>query len=1091
MRGYTGISGKGNYFTGWHPDYAGFTTVLHEADHVHTNDALYAYENRTATPRQEAYGKKIQEVFDVAKKEVSEGGVIPEEWKAKFQNLREFNAYGLSDHKMRALLQDIPYRGSNAFSRMVQAVKEFFGAPSESVFTKLVKESDSWGDELKTSDRMKAYNDIMEVDPPDKTKLNFEKIPADYNYHETAEEAVRAARGKDLHGSVPQNFITPNQVYALSKHPVVGFFMDKMGTITRQTSNRFHWYARKLEPFLFNKETRLNRDSLVRTYKTLVDIQDPKLKLARTHAEATGTREEFLAKQGLSPREVTFAVRVLDIMYDVHKADIKSVGRLGRNLDYQPMYFPRVHGGRFVLKVLDAEGREQYVKGFDSWKEARETQAQLTNHLKDTDYKVQDVTQAAKNTFGDDFSMLLLEHSVDMGFLEKGLKTIEKKRETAPFAFEKARRESNVGGYVGEDIASKAEQESLLKVMSWRLQASRNIELKSRMLTEIKYPLFDTGALGEMPRVRQMVGNLINRELGVNISGVPGLDSLLNRATQNAAKALKAISHFEEKYVKGKDIGDFRWDDPMVRADLAEHLARQITYTTSQFKLALNIPVYITNFASNAIIGLHGIRQAHIEGLNSGHAMSALFRTWSYFGQEAGVRDFMLQAREDGMIETKGQEHYTTAEIPDRNSFDRAIQYPRDKIEEMTNYHATMYYYHFWKAAAPELTGEAFKAKVYQGVKSFTGQYESYAGPLMFDKAGTMGQMMTNFAKWHFNQLGMLLTDIKMMGKERDAVPLLMTIAMTTAGAGLYGLPGVVEYDSLRRLGQSLGAWDLPPVSGLRSKIPDKAMPYWEFMERGPITAASDALAKQLGAPSGPDVSGSMRYSSFLDFPTVAFQTLWSAIGQALPTGLKELRQVVGGPGANAKELENAFKVFPSALTGLVKRGYDRWGRGGGEGFFKQKVVAEDGTVMWHVMDPQHQGKPLLYTQSDIEDTYNLLGMRSKREQKNLEGIHYDKWQQRQDLKDIKDYTDGIVAHIGDNAVFKNNIGKIAELGGPEAVKSTLQGLQKHYTAEQFDYLTQLAKAEENNMSIMQRKKQLQRLKDAQKMVKGSDSPPE
>lgn len=647
-----------------------------------------------------------------------------------------------------------------------------------------------------------------------------------------------------------------------------------------------------------------------------------------------------------------------------------------------------------------------------------------------------------------------------MDFLEKGLRGFEKARETAPFVFEKNRRDTNVGGYVGEDIAGKAEQERLLKAMSWRLQASRNLEQKSRILSEIKFPLFDTASLGEMPRLRAMIGYMVNRELGVDISGkkVTAVDYILGKPVEAIVEATNAVAHFEDKYLKGRDVGDYRWEDPKVGQDIAKEVIRQWTYAVSLIKLGLNPPVLVTNFASNLLLPLFGLRTAGLEGINKGYAMTALWRSLIYSGTESeGATAFMKQARNEGMIETKGHEHYTTAELPDRNVFDRAVQYPRDRIEEMTNYASILYYYHMFKHARPDLTGEALKEKVYNHARTFTGQYDSFAGPLMFDKAGNTGQLFTNFSKWHFNQLGILLNDMKQVGVDKNVIPILATLATVTLAGGLYGLPLVVEYEAIRRLGMDLSgttgakAWDLPPISALRGVLKDR-VPYWNFFERGAFSAGTDALARVLGAPSGPDVSGSMRYASFLDVPTVAIQTFFDLVGKIIPTTYKEMKSLFGGPGASAKDIENAFNALPPAIKEVAKRAYSDK-RVGQEGFFKQKIVLADGSVRWLKKDPSNMGQAM-YSLSDIENSYNMLNMKSMKEVRTVDAIYYHKWQERTDKAEIQELTAGIMGHVGDKRIFKQNILEIAKKGGATAVNNVLSQMRQQLTASQVDYFT-------------------------------------
>lgn len=976
------------------------------------------------------------------------------------QDPHEFVTMAWSNKRLRDIMSDIKIPDSNQslWSRFVNSTKRLLGIDKDAGMSTLLDKMMGLQDQLpyiqgvEKADLGKAIDGWAgEADSHAMPSNWATSVRKDINPDWSAAEAVVENEGKDLHVLVPQNLITPNQIAPLAHNTVMGWFIAKAGQIGRQAAPRFMMYKQALEPFMFDKKTKLERGQQIKTFKALVDLQDPALKDARAHAENNGTREALLEAHGLAGRELEFAITVLDIMKDVHKRDIESTTRLGRPLDYQPMYFPRIHGGRFIVKVRDANGVEQFVKGFEKYGQAREAEAHLTNSLRNRpDLSVERVERAERNTFGDDFAQILLEGQVDFSFLDKGLKAIEKGRETAQFSFEKGRRDENVGGYVGEDITSKAEQERLLQVMSWRLLASRNLETKSRLLSEVKFPLFDNPwMLDQTPRLRLALGQLINRELGVDITTQKrSLDLIEQGLVESGTKLAAALVHFEEKYIRGKRDWDFRWSDPMAAHDAARDMARVWTWTTSMLKLSWNLPVLATNAAQPTLIGLDGIRTASLEGVNPGHAWTAMIRSLSYWGKDPETRAFMKQAATEGMFDPHSHEHYTTAELPDRNVVDKALQYPRDKVEQATNYASILYYYNFFKSARPELlkeSPEAFKAKVYEYTRSFTGQYDSVATPMMFDKAGTTGQLFTNFSKWHFNQLGRLLVDARNAGVDHSAVPILMTGMMTMLSAGLYGLPVVVEYEALRRLGSFLGIWDLPPISGLRAKV-GNSIPAWEWFERGAFTGLSNALGEVLGANTGPDLSGSMRYSAFFDAPTVAIQNFWDVFGRFVPFLTKEVGVKFGyGRGNSPQEIEDAMKGVPPVLKEGFRAAVDS--RHGS--MFKQKMTV-NGKTVYSVKDPSTGEK--LYSLSEMEDLYNTLGMKGTRENKQLEAIYWTKWLERQDEKRIKELRGGMLGNMFDKDTFRRDLREMIDVGGKKAVDETFQQIKGRLSNGQKDF---------------------------------------
>lgn len=1056
-------------------------TILHEAGHAATSAAHEIADHPTLSklPKYKAhvrFSNEVKRLMEIAKAGLPEikgtqieqlpPGVRQQVERTMhfrnygFKDVHEFNTMAWSNRIFRELLDGvkIPDSDISALQRFTNLVKRFLGLKETStVLDRMMGLQDSLP---KIQGVEKAHlQQVMDDWIPEPSGVKAQDMPSnwatsvrkDINPDWSAAEAVVENEGKDLHVLVPQNLITPNQIGPLAHNTVMGWFIAKAGQIGRQAAPRFMMYKQALEPFMFDKKTKLDRAQQVKAFKALVDLQDPALKDIRANAENTNTREALLQAAGLAGRELEFAVLVLDIMRDVHKRDIASLERLGRPLEYQPMYFPRIHGGRFIVKVRDAHGVEQFVKGFEKYGQTRAAEAHLLNNLRDRpDLTVERLERSERNTFGDDFAQILLEGQVDFSFLDKGLKAIEKGREAAQFSFEKARRDENVGGYVGEDITGKAEQERLLQVMSWRLLASRNLETKSRLLSEVKFPLFDNPWLLEgTPRLRLALGQLINRELGVDITTQKrSLDLIEQGLVESGMKLKEALVHFEEKYIRGKRDWDFRWSDPMASHDAARDMARVWTWTTSMLKLSWNLPVLATNAAQPTLIGLDGIRTASLEGVNPGHAWTAMIRSLSYWGKDPETKAFMKQAATEGMFDPHSHEHYTTAELPDRNVVDKALQYPRDKVEQATNYASILYYYNFFKSARPELlkeSPEAFKAKVYEYTRSFTGQYDSVATPMMFDKAGTTGQLFTNFSKWHFNQLGRLLVDARNAGVDHSAVPILMTGMMTMLSAGFYGLPVVVEYEALRRLGSFLGIWDLAPISGLRAKVGD-SIPAWEWFERGAFTGLSNTLAELLGANTGPDLSGSMRYSAFFDAPTVAIQNFWDVFGRFVPFLTKEVGVKFGyGKGNSPQEIEDALKGVPPVLKELVRAGIDA--RHGS--MFKQKMTV-NGQTVYNVKDASTGEK--LYSLSEMEDLYNKLGMKGTRENKQLEAIYWTKWLERQDEKRIKELRGGMLGNMFDKDTFRRDLREMIDVGGKKAVDETFQQIKGRLSNGQKDF---------------------------------------
>lgn len=1065
--------------TGVHP-----STLLHEAKHLitaHAHDIAQSARGRSE-PQYRKFVEYSDEVDRIRQQTMIELSRLnmrdPVEYQATMAK------YGVEDHQLRyalddrvefdpqisslpslqnllKVLPDTTYKRS-LWESMKQAWYDLFNIPTKerSLFDSFLKNEEKLPDLQMTSKEVTAMRDLFGFSSLESPLYKGLK---DTDPSWTADEALRRNEGKDLTSNiVVRNQVTPNQLAPLNNNPMMRWFMAKMNQIRSTTNVRLNSYAQILKQPLkdISKETQL------KVFKTLVDLQDESLKPIREAAEKGNTREQLLQQRGLKPGEETdFAIKILDVMQDIHRSDLASINKLGRTMDYQPMYFPRVHGGKFNVYIKDSNGQIVYAKGFESYKEAAIHEATAKNYLNQSgsSMKVEPVQRREGGAFADDFAALLAEHSVDMSFLGKALSNIEKRRELTPYNFEQQRRADRVGGYVGETIKSKSEKEALLQVMAWRLLASQKLENKAGILTDIKFPLYDDPTkLQDTPILRHVMANMINRELGIDISQMKGLDVPMQRLAEHASRYQHAIDHFIETKIRGTDLPEFRWEDPTVSADFAKELVKHFTYLTSMMKLTFNAPVLLTNFAQPSLIALDGMRTASLEGINHAYAWTAMMRT---LGQvmvdQNGARKFMTQAKKEGWLDTKGHEEYTAVEQPNRSVYDKALQAPRDFIENTTNKAAVLYYYHFFKDARPDLTPEQLKAKVYEYARSFTGQYDNFAAPLVYDKAGTAGSAMTNFAKWHFNQLGRLMVDLNQLSKTkasvgRTAVPILMTGVMTALAAGAYGLPLVVEYEALRRLGMELGWWDIPPIYGIRDWHPfgskdnlKDTIPHFDLYERGIFTALGNKLAEEMGAVSGPDVSGSMRHSAMFDTPTVAVQNLWDIVTKQLPYAYRGAKQYLGyGAGNSPKQAEDMVNSLPPAIKELVKDWYDYRKD---TNLFAQPFKV-NGKTMYLIKDPS-SGLGL-YNIDQTEKDYRGLGLRSMREARQAESITYMKWMERQDQKDIAEYAQGIMTGFNNPEIVNRNLLKIIELGGAEGVVHTINMLKTRLEEGQVDYLT-------------------------------------
>lgn len=864
------------------------------------------------------------------------------------------------------------------------------------------------------------------------------------NAPKTIEEAVQATK-KDI-GAERYIPMTMNQKALFLRNPVIKFVYDQMRTITNEADVRFNTY----KTYLHDVETflRNNRQESLKMLKVLADIQDPALKQARQSAQDTNTREAFLKEQGMPEEYIPMAIKILNVMQAVGKIDQKlALDAFGHNWHLEPMYFPREHTGPFTVTVVDSAGQVSYMRGFEHSGLAQEMATGLKNKLKDTGYVVE-LTRNEPNTLGDLYNMLNINAPEKTPEFLKGITdSMLKEVEVAKRKFEMERAPNNIAGYTGETVygtnnpfSSKYDQDTkLLTLLQRRLEGSFQLENKGRLLNEVKKPLLDDPVtLMEVPNTARMVKELIARELGFDISMFQVAGRKLDKVIEEGGKVVNNLMAL----AKGREA----WDVSYFKPNEIARFSQAYVWTMSIFKLGLSPSTLLANTSTMLTTPIDGVRTAAREGVSQAVPMAATLKLMtSHLDPEA--MKFMKEAKAEGMVEARLSDPLNITNAHARGAFDRAVNYPRDLIEKSTNYSALLYYYNFYKLAYPDMnpTSREFKTKVYEAVRSWTGDYTHQAQLLAVSKTGSVGHLQSNFAKWKFNQIGRLADDVRMLG-EGKVLPFATTMAMTVLMAGTVGAPIAVEYEALRRLGMKMGWWDWKPLSAFLHELKaDGVMPEWAI--KGPMTYYADQGAKELGL-TAPDLSGNVRFSSALDINTlpVAFAgDVYKTLSGTARQVYKAANNRLGGtyPGNTVQQEKELFKGMPVVLENIYTEKMN------------QKYGGDSGVSQYATKDAGQ------YKRNEQEKNLAYLGFRSKDENDYRDKDYARGWFDRQSKADFTKYKDQIIANLDKPENIVPLAQKILELRGTEGIIEVINAAEttlKNRQTESFtrDLMTQI-----------------------------------
>ena len=845
-----------------------------------------------------------------------------------------------------------------------------------------------------------------------------------------------------------KNLPTVNQLKLMMDHPWFNFVFSSVGKFKREANTRFVTYADALHDVFA-----LDRKNQLSLFKSLIDIQTPELKEGRRMAEATNTREQFLLEQGIDPKLVPHAIKVLNVLKHSFIKDNESTARAQRSpFELEPMYFPKTHSGAYNVVIRTDANDVQYATGFDSGKDAQ----QFVKNLKDSYRKQVDdgklFIELRRNHFGqtgDVFAELALNSGVPEGISQIAA-GIEKSIDSAKRTFELHRAHEGVGGFIGERLmdegtmSGRLSNDKVLNLLQNRLRASHDWEVRSKVIHDIKTPFFDDiSILHDYPTFRNFAGQFINRELGHDI-GAGKIEQTIQDAAESASKQIDKLHMIGSKYnYEGGDLA-------LISPKFVAQTAQTWTYITSFMKLAVNPPVLAANATAIPLVFLDGSRTAAKEHVGQHHAIAAYFDTLVYAGlPKEGATKFMQEAMREGMIEPHISEQYDLAETGKHASasrLDQIVNSPRNIIEKGTNFTAILYYYNFYKRVAPGLSPEAFKTKVYETARSYTGDYSLQAGPMIFSQAGAGGRLMSNFAKWKWNQLGRFADDLK-DAKNGHLAPIAINMATQVLVGGLYGATLAVDYEALRRLGKLTTLWDWKPFGVFMDDVQEWAAKEHgidpsksEWARRGVLTRGLEMAGESIDVVM-PDISGTMRHSSALESPMVAPQAAFEVFVKALPATAKMLWQLAGGKttGVTTEDESAAIKGLPTVTQNPIKAilaAKSRHPETPWLDLLNKKSITEEGLT-----HGQYNEKGI-YRRTPAEQTLALLNLRTTKENNYSDKVYRKSWETANRAAQISDRVKGILKNQDNQQLFQDNIAELATIGGAQTAKNIIKQLK-------------------------------------------------
>lgn len=866
----------------------------------------------------------------------------------------------------------------------------------------------------------------------------------------------------------------------MADNPVISFVFNNLQIAARQAEKRMYGYH--LEVKDGKAWATANPTEAVRFLREWEQLNAlPQLRqLAEQLDNNPAARQAYWQSKGIDPKAVEKLEPYVEVMKDVLRADNQSLAAMGRTIAKpQGTYFPLGRHGPYHVTVWDDNGEVRMAYAFDNLAEAR-IFADAFAKKAPAGWKSSDVVRTDPTRIINTAMMeALLSNAPD--WLHNIAVTSMGKQMAYQRNFEKGRSAHyTVDGYIGQ-LAPKttkeyrAQLENYMNAIQQRLRESYHLEQASEAMKIGNELLTDPSVLlDKYPNTYRWANNMVARQIGVDLGGSKD-GGPFQEALIQMGKVLTKMDGLYEGY-KPKP------GDNVVGPSSFKSGVKMLNFFASLGKIGLNPNVLAGNLVQNATIMMDGVRMAGRLGMSPLHAMAAQAHQLAYmaaapFGGLAihkGVRDFMIAAKAEGVIDPHGREDFSITDSRERTRnlgiLDKLVQGPRDAIERFTNYNAVLYYKLMVDSMRKtdkdfqSLSDAEAKQVVYNMAHSFTGDYSPTANMFAFEKAGAKGAILSNFAKWKFNRIGRYLDDTSMALNAAKygpsaVVPLAMTVAMGLVMAGVQGTVGLVEYEAIRQWLQKLGLADLKPMSAIISDNYPSIRDTW--MNRGMVTYLSDQTAQQFGEKSGPDISGSLRDSSALEITTVLPGTLvdvikgagtvakavlsrpsnqkWveSMLPENMTTKGSVYRHMVDQhwTGITHQDTENAVAALPSAFQEPMRQFLDvHMTRGE-----NSVTQARNRQVGNYVRDP--------FQESLANGLYVMGGLKTTDEKKHDDAVNYFRYMQKLDKDNENALKDTLINSFRtkDQEMANYAFAHLIQNQGPEKAKAAMREAVNSY----------------------------------------------
>lgn len=1041
------------------------STIVHEIYHTRTKNALrlgldpekshlFPNEKRFAETARQLWKDTVDKMHAVQKL-ANENKIV---------NLDEFITYGMSDPEFQGILKNIHLGKETVWARFVRAVKALFGIePKDSTaFERMMDLSNQLHTITLDNAPMRAYADsgskgntlIHDI------SKNTNQLPAivveDLGNIKTADELMKYLGNrnlgdlgftviektpllKDTMQFYQKYFTVTGQTERLLSHPVFTWVANRIPQIHRQAEVRIQRYKEHLSDVIA-----LKRPDQLKLFKGLVDLNNPKHLEARKMAEEGDTRAELL-KEFMPEELVPHAIKVLDVMRNIHDIERRFALEHGRNLDYQPMYFPRSHGGTFKFSVRDHTGKLLYIKGFENLRAAQHFQQlwmeKTTQQAGPPEWIVSPIERSDVGGFIDSIGDLIVLESLPDA-LRKQVQSIEESFDTARQRFELERAKANIGGFIGEvlygegDGLGRAENNRLLELLNNRIDDSYRFETRTRVIKDIAEGLlWNPEPMIGKPRLAQAVKNVVYRELGHDIALTRKLDNSLQEGFDKISESInKAVTRIHNQKLTNNISS--------LGPQAIHQMAQFWTFTTSLVKLAMHPPIMLVNSLAMSpfpFVAIDGTRTAFKEGVNPMIPQYAYFKTLGYVA-DADAAQWMHQAKLEGMIEPRAADLFHITERHDpMTKMERVVNAPRNAIEKATNFTSILYYYNYYKMARPDLHpfSEGFKVLVYRAARSWTGDYRDFSTPMYISKMGAAGRLTGNFTKWTMNQTGRLIDDVKDIrdnpAKLQAYLPLIANMTGLVLMGGLLALPGVADYEYWRYLLKKMsgGSIDMKPFSvvydDLRKygeKHLDVKLPEW--IKRGAITAVSDEVAQGLpgGLDSGIDVSGSLRHAPMVQANTVAIEYFLDTFMAAHKASKAAWGYATEGKKPIPQDIQKMIAALPVITQPSMKHLFITQKR-------KDPATGEDQYIQQNKFTDEGD-----YARTPVEQFYGMYGFKTKKENEFNDFKEYTKWLERTTKTRIGELIAETITNIDNKKLVSKNITELLSKGGEPALRN-------------------------------------------------------